>query len=134
MFKVNNKDTRTAPMGSLWCLYCYLGTYFIPCSIASIVNFEQASKLFINSFQANVRFLYLLKTLERDHWHGPLTIDLLFQIFSRGRSRAAGTSKMEFFVIIVKSFQPLTIITKHSILDVAAALGPSLLMFILVGN
>ena len=41
----------------------------------------------------------------------------------RGGSRAAATSKMERFVIIVK---PLTIITKRSILDVAAALDPPL--------
>ena len=45
---------------------------------------------------------------------------------SRGGSRAAATSKMERFVIIVNGFQPLTIITKRSILDVAAALDPSL--------
>ena len=42
----------------------------------------------------------------------------------RGGSRAAAASKMECFVIIVNGFQPLTIITKHSILDVAAALDP----------
>ena len=41
---------------------------------------------------------------------------------SRGGSRAAATPKMECFVIIVNGFQPLTIITKYSILDVAAAL------------
>ena len=41
-------------------------------------------------------------------------------------SRAAATSKMEYFVIIVNGFQPLTIITKCSILDVAAALDPPL--------
>ena len=35
---------------------------------------------------------------------------------------AAATSKMERFVIIVNGFQPLTIITKRTILDVAAAL------------
>ena len=45
---------------------------------------------------------------------------------SRGGSRAAATSKMERFVIIVNGFQPLTIITKRSILDVAAALDPPL--------
>ena len=33
---------------------------------------------------------------------------------------------MERFVVIVKGFQPLTIITKRSILDVAAALDPPL--------
>ena len=45
---------------------------------------------------------------------------------SRGGSRAAATSKMQRFVIIVNDFQPLTVITKCSILDVAVALDPSL--------
>ena len=40
----------------------------------------------------------------------------------RGGSRTAATSKMEFFVIIVNSWKPLTIITKSSILNVAAVL------------
>ena len=39
----------------------------------------------------------------------------------RGGSRAGATSKMEHI-----RFQPLTIITKHFILDVAAALDPLL--------
>ena len=43
----------------------------------------------------------------------------------RGGSRAAATSKIECFVIIVNGFQPLTIITRYSILDVAAAQDPS---------
>ena len=38
---------------------------------------------------------------------------------------------MERFVIIVNGFQPLTIITKHSILDVAAALDPPLVVLCL---
>ena len=42
------------------------------------------------------------------------------------RTKAAATSKMERFVIIVNGFQPLTIITKRSILDVAAVLDPPL--------
>ena len=45
----------------------------------------------------------------------------------RGGSRAAATYKMECFVIIVNGFQPLTIITKRSVLDVAAALDPTLM-------
>ena len=45
---------------------------------------------------------------------------------SRVGSRTAVTSKMERFVIIVNGFQPLTIITKRSILDVAAVLDPPL--------
>ena len=40
---------------------------------------------------------------------------------------AAATSKIERFAIIVNVFQPLTIITKRSILDVAAALDPPLI-------
>ena len=47
-------------------------------------------------------------------------------IASRGGSRTAATSKMERFVIIVNGWKPLTIITKRSILDVAAALDPPL--------
>ena len=47
-------------------------------------------------------------------------------ICSRGGSRAAATSKMEHFVIIVNDWKPLTIITKCPILDVAAALDPLL--------
>ena len=43
-------------------------------------------------------------------------------IKSRGGSWTAATSKMEHFVIIVNRSKPLTIITKCSILDVAAVL------------
>ena len=48
-------------------------------------------------------------------------------LYFRAGSRAAATSKMEHFVVIVNDFQPLTIITKRSILDVAAAVAPPLL-------
>ena len=48
--------------------------------------------------------------------------------FIRGGSRAAATSKMECFVIIVNGWKPLTIVTKHSILDVVAALDPLLML------
>ena len=47
----------------------------------------------------------------------------------RGGSRAAATSKMECFAIIVSGFQSLTIITKHSILDVAAVLDLPLIVW-----
>ena len=40
----------------------------------------------------------------------------------RGRSWTVAISKMECFVIIVNGWKPLAIITKPSILDVAAAL------------
>ena len=47
---------------------------------------------------------------------------------SRGGSRAAAKFKMEHCVIIVNGWKPLTIITKHSILDLAAVLDPPLLI------
>ena len=51
-----------------------------------------------------------------------------------GRSRTAATSKIEIFVIIVNDFQPLTIITKCSILDVAAVLDPPLIHAFFISN
>ena len=45
---------------------------------------------------------------------------------TRGGSRTVATSKMERFVIIVNGWKPLTIITKRSILDIAAVLDPPL--------
>ena len=54
-------------------------------------------------------------------------LEVAFYLISlRGGSRAAVTSKMECFVIIVNGFQPLTIFTKHSILGIEAALDPPL--------
>ena len=52
----------------------------------------------------------------------------------RGRSRATASSKMECFLILFNGFQPLTIITKRSILDVAAALGRMLWLEISTSN
>ena len=46
---------------------------------------------------------------------------------SRDGSRTTATSKMECFVIIANGWKPSTIITKLSILNVAAALDPSLI-------
>ena len=54
---------------------------------------------------------------------------IIWQVLSgsnRGGSSTAATSKMEHFVIIVNGWKPLTIITKSSILDVAAVLDPPL--------
>ena len=59
-------------------------------------------------------------------------ICLLFLILSNlsitfsCRSRTATTSEVDLFVIIVNRFQPLTIITKSSTLDVSAVLDPPL--------
>ena len=51
---------------------------------------------------------------------------IIIDTYPRGGSRAAATSKMERFVIIVNGFHLLTIITKRSILDVEAVLDPPL--------
>ena len=45
---------------------------------------------------------------------------------TRGGKRTAATSKIERIVMIVTDWKPLTIITKRSILDVAAVLDPPL--------
>ena len=47
----------------------------------------------------------------------------------RCESRAAASSKIECFVIIVNGWKSLTIIPKHSILDVAAALDLLLVIY-----
>ena len=49
-----------------------------------------------------------------------------FPVYCRGGSRTVATSKTERFVIIANGWKPLTIITKRSILDVAAFLDPPL--------
>ena len=51
---------------------------------------------------------------------------LVNELVSRDGSRTAATSKIERFVIIINGLQPLTIITKHSILNVAAVVDPPL--------
>ena len=50
----------------------------------------------------------------------------MFNRILSGGSRAAATSKMERFVTVVNGFQPLTIMTKRFIFDVAAVLDPPL--------
>ena len=65
---------------------------------------------------------------------------LIFLIILRGGSRASAASKMEHFVIIVNGWKYfvitvsgwklLTIITKSSILDVAAVLDPPLILIL----
>ena len=43
MFKVNNKNSRTTSVASIWCSYCWFWTHFTAFSSASIVNFEQVN-------------------------------------------------------------------------------------------
>ena len=48
---------------------------------------------------------------------------------TRGGCRTSSTSMMEHFVLIVNDWKPLTIVTKNSILDVAAVLDSPLITF-----
>ena len=66
-----------------------------------------------------------------DKRYNNVQIKKVRQNIYRGGSRAAATSKIECFVIIVNSWKPLNIITKHSILDVAAALYPPMHLYFL---
>ena len=60
------------------------------------------------------------------HYQSKPSSNSLSWIIFRGGSRTAATSKMELFLIIVNGL--LTIITKRSILDVAAVLDPLLIL------
>ena len=73
------------------------------------------------------RTLSNISEVVRKNWH-ILQINPEFRnvFVNRGGSRTAATSKMERFEIIVNGLKPLTIITKRSILDVAAVLDPPL--------
>ena len=53
-----------------------------------------------------------------------------FCILFWGISRAPTTSKMELFVTLLNSFQPLTNVTKNSTLDVVGVLDLSLSLYI----
>ena len=52
--------------------------------------------------------------------------DIYLDVSTRCGFRTAATSKMGHFVTIVYGFQPLTIVSKCSILDVAAVVDPPL--------
>ena len=54
--------------------------------------------------------------------------DFQLWLMFRGGSRTAAISKMEHFVITINGWKRLTIITKRSILDVAAVLDPLLML------
>ena len=80
-----------------------------------------------HSFADLIDFFFEITTLQKIFsltffFSGCCFIDCL-TIF-RGGSRTAATSTMEHFAIIVNGFQPLTIISKRSILDVASVLDP----------
>ena len=85
---------------------------------------------FVKDFSSSVRIheSVLMSSFIHSFIHSKLIlfIHCKSRLDFSGGSRGAATSKMERFVIIVNGFQPLTIITKRSILDVAAPLDPPL--------
>ena len=98
------------------------------CSVMKKVRYgDQACNLEINKIKVNAFILCFLKfdTKRLIKVNSPVS-SLVNPYTVQRRSRTAATSKMEHLVIIVNGFQPLTIIIKLSILDVAAVLYPPL--------
>ena len=97
------------------CIVLYpLISFFIP----------QAKDQQSNSLLLILTYFIFVTTIFR------LIVFKAYDFVLRGGSRTAATSKMERFVIIVNGRKPLTIITKHSILDVAAVLDPPLVLLL----
>ena len=63
MFKVNNKNTRTKSMKSLWCFYSIFITSFF---IVSIVDFEQVTLSWVRSY-FTVKMPDLLEVINMIH-------------------------------------------------------------------
>ena len=79
----------------------------------------------------HLRWYFLKKHSTAEYRYSWLTRTYNKKVAIRGGSRTAATFKMDRFVIIVNGFQPLTIIRKRSILDVAAVLDPLLAIILL---
>ena len=93
MFKVNNKVTRTMPMTSFWCIYCYLLiilNIFHTLFYASIANFEQVNtglviyhRFRLMKFTQTRHFFALLipsKYARHNHLHCSLMREVSFWI------------------------------------------------------
>ena len=92
-----------------------------------------------NKWVNETKFFLLLKAFYKSPIDDLYSKDMLLtyakvMIKNRGGSRADATSNMECFVIIINGFQPLTIFTKRSVLDVAAALVSPLKNIFLKGE
>ena len=100
------------------------------CKYSLSCNGNICSWTFIFIMTCLFQYIFTLKKIQKDKVSVLLSIKCwhLILIIARGRSRTAATSKMEPFVIIVNGWKSLTIITKRSILDVAAALDPPLMI------
>ena len=110
-------------LGSHWlAVECYCTVTFIQCYSYIIVNYT----LFIHLFSMFQMWEYPCQCTKSSVFNCVGICNSNVSI--RCGSRTAATSKMEHFVIKVNGWKPLTIITKSSILDVAAILDPPLSM------
>ena len=110
----------------------YINTLFCKQFLSDLYNTGDTPTLF-NLLQSDTRRAVFNSFLfERwrslHHYQSKPSSNSLSWIIFRGGSRTAATSKMERFLIIVNDFQPLTIITKCSVLDVVAVLDPLLIL------
>ena len=78
-------------------------------------------------FEKMVNILRYILPFTNNRMQSRKDSSLCYHLQSRGGYRSTATFKMELFVIIVNDFQPLAIITKCSILHVAAVLDPPLI-------
>ena len=115
LFKVNNRNTRVR------CKMCSKLTKKYQDNVIDIALVSLLLDLNVLtpfSSVCNVGFEHLIVC-----WVHQVPVKSIF----RDGSRATATSKMERFVIMFNGFQPLTIITKCSILDVTVSLDPPLI-------
>ena len=120
-------------MFSMWHIYepIYMKNNFISIGMSSGTSFQTNST-------CNLIFTPVLSNIHPNLNKNKITVaksnlalETYYQLglkIIRSGSRTAVTSKMERIVIIVNGFQPLTIITKHSIFDVATVLDLPLIM------
>ena len=116
----------TAGAGKKTCLetgfLCrYVGVVVTFTTLTETVLTERLDKTTLNTLRQTLRAHSLKWVTE--------AFQIVWFTETRGGSRTAATSKMECFVIIVNGWKPLAINTKHSILDVAAALDLPLEMW-----
>ena len=97
-------------------------------TLAQVISCEFAKFLKTPFLTEHLRWLLLKK---KNNNNSETRFWMWFSYLIRGGSRTGATSKMELFVIKVNRFQPLTINTECSILDVAAVLDLPLLIRVL---
>ena len=87
---------------------------------------NEINRIFVNNFPCHLLSsnLDISVTCNFHDFSSCLLRRLRDLLTARDGSRTAATSKMERFVIIVNGWKPLTVITKCSILNVAAVLDP----------